>query len=79
MDLEIITLIIEITVYAIALGFAYGRIQSRLRSLEIKMDKHNNFIERLIIQEQRVLELRRMIEEMNIKKYEKGNDKRYEN
>ncbi len=79
MELEVVTLIIEIAVYAIALGFAYGRVQSRLKALEVKMDKHNNFIERIVVLEQRLLELRRLVEDQVVVKHERGSDKRYEN
>ncbi len=71
--------ILEIAVYAVCLGIAYGKILSRIKVLEQKMDKHNNFIERLIVQEQKLLELRRIVEENSYKKHEWNKEKKYEN
>lgn len=43
---------VQMIIYAATFGGVYGSIKTRLKQLEIKMDKHNNIVERLTICEQ---------------------------
>ena len=45
---------IQIIIYAISFGTVYGSIKTRLAYMEKKLDKHNNFAERVIALEQSV-------------------------
>ncbi|MFA9380271.1 MAG: hypothetical protein ACERKO_04340 [Acetanaerobacterium sp.] len=38
---------IQIIIYAVSFGALFGQFQTKIRYIEKKLDKHNNFIERL--------------------------------
>lgn len=65
---------IQIIAYAVSIGCVYGGISARLKSLEKKVDKHNNVIERMYKAEGRIdiLESRLKEEEKDLEelKYE---------
>ena len=50
---------IQIIAYAVSIGCVYGGISARLKSLEKKVDKHNNVIERMYKAEGRIDTLER--------------------
>lgn len=43
---------VQIVIYGLSLGVAFGNIRTRLNYLEKKMDKYNNLQERMIVVEQ---------------------------
>ena len=55
---------IMLITYAATFGMTYGRITTRLKYLEDKMDKHNNDIERLTIVEQSTKSAHHRIDEI---------------
>lgn len=55
---------IMLITYAATFGMTYGRITTRLKYLEDKMDKHNNAIERLTIVEQSTKSAHHRIDEI---------------
>ncbi len=46
--------LIQILIYALSFGTFYGTTTIRLKNLEQKMDKHNNFIQRIYSLEDKV-------------------------
>ncbi len=38
---------IQIIIYALSFGAVFGQFQTKIKYIEKKLDKHNNFIERL--------------------------------
>ncbi len=38
---------IQIVIYAVSFGIVYGQLQTKIKYIEQKLDKHNNFVERL--------------------------------
>jgi len=57
---------ITIVMYAISFGVSAGVILTRLKYIEAKQDKHNNFITRLTINEQCSQSAQRRIDELKI-------------
>ena len=62
---------VQIVICAISFGITFGSIRTRLNHMEKKLDKHNNFAERVIALEQscksahhRIGELREDVEEL---------------
>jgi hypothetical protein len=43
---------IQIVIYAVSFGTVFGTFRTRLNYMEKKLDKHNNFAERVIALEQ---------------------------
>jgi hypothetical protein len=54
---------IQIVVYAVSIGCIYGGIAARLKTLEKKVDKHNNLVERMYRVEAKVCRLEEKIHE----------------
>lgn len=54
---------IQMIIYALSLGVAFGTIQVRLKYLEKKMDKHNNLVERMTAVEQSAKQAHKRIDE----------------
>lgn len=55
---------IMLITYAATFGMTYGKITTKLKYLEAKMDKHNNMQERLVIAERDLKSAWRAIDEM---------------
>ena len=65
---------IQIVIYAVSFGTVFGTFRTRLNYMEKKLDKHNNFAERVISLESSVKSAHHRldrIDEMEIKKEEK--------
>ena len=57
---------VTIVMYAISFGVSAGVILTRLKYIEAKQDKHNDFITRLTISEQCAQSAQRRIDELKI-------------
>ena len=55
---------IQIVIYAITFGTMYGTISTKIKYIEQKMDKHNNFIERVFKVEESTKSAHHRIDEL---------------
>jgi hypothetical protein len=64
---------IQIVIYAVSFGTVFGTFRTRLNYMEKKLDKHNNFAERVISLEQSVKSAHHRLDRIdnNIDKEEK--------
>lgn len=44
---------IQIVIYGVSFGTLWGTLQTRLKYMEQKLDKHNNLVERMYVVEER--------------------------
>ena len=51
-------------IYLLSLAVSWGGVMARIRTLEKKMDKHNNLVERLTVTEERAKGNSRRLEKL---------------
>jgi len=54
----------DLVIYLISLAASWGGVMARIRTLEKKMDQHNNLVERLTVNEERAKGNTRRIEKL---------------
>ena len=55
---------VQILIYAVSFGVMYGQITTRIKSLEQKVDQHNQVVERMAVAERDIKSAHRRIDEM---------------
>ena len=55
---------VQILIYAVSFGVMYGKITTRIKYLEQKVDKHNQVVERMAVAERDIKSAHRRIDEM---------------